>query len=221
MKKSTKKILIILTIILLYIYMYTIVHVTAQTVSTPSNVSLTNDGYNKVTIDTVGAKKALAVNVIQSVGSSGSATTYVSGGTITAYVSNQVNTVTVSSIPSVTVISMPSITIISVPTTTIQGTVSIDSSQTFTVKTTASTSFTGNQIIVTNVATLIVAANDNRKSLLVRNQGTTDMYVLNSGVTTTNGILVKINDVLILDRTTAGLYGIVSSGSTTVGYLEE
>jgi hypothetical protein len=89
------------------------------------------------------------------------------------------------------------------------------------VITTTSSTFIGNQITISNIATLITPTNTNRKSLLIRNQGATDMYVLGSGVTTTNGLLIKTSEVLILDRTTAALYGIVSAGSTTVSYLEE
>jgi hypothetical protein len=108
---------------------------------------------------------------------------------------------------SVYPVSMPSVTIIP--------------NDTLPVKTTTSSSFTGNQVTVSNVATLVTALNTSRKSLIARNQGGTDMYCLNSGVTTANGLLVKVGEVLVLDRTTAALYCIVSSGTTTAGYLEE
>ncbi len=41
----------------------------AQTVTTPSNVSITTDGYNKVKVESIGGKNALDVNVLQSAGS--------------------------------------------------------------------------------------------------------------------------------------------------------
>jgi len=89
------------------------------------------------------------------------------------------------------------------------------------VSTTVVSNLAHAQITVTNVATLIRASNAARVSLIIRNQGAANMYVGGSGVTTANGILVNINDTLILDRTTAAVYGIVSAASTTAAYLEE
>lgn len=91
------------------------------------------------------------------------------------------------------------------------------------VYTTTSTTIVTNQVTVdTTVGGVVIKAlNTSRKSIIIRNQGATDMYVGPSGVTTANGILVKANEVLTLDRNTAAIYGIVGAGSTTAGYLEE
>jgi hypothetical protein len=99
--------------------------------------------------------------------------------------------------------------------TTISGTIG--------VSTATSSSLSTNQVAVdaTGGGTLIKAANSSRKSIIIRNQGSTDMYVGVSGVTALTGLLLKATEVLTLDRNTAAIYGITSAGSTTVGYLEE
>lgn len=91
------------------------------------------------------------------------------------------------------------------------------------VYTTLSSTITSGQVTVDTTAggVVIKAANTSRRSIIVRNQGATDMYVGPTPVTTANGILVKIDEVLVLDRTTAAIYGITAAGSTTAGYLEE
>jgi len=89
------------------------------------------------------------------------------------------------------------------------------------VSTTTSSSISTGQVSVGTLATIIVASNSSRRSVIIRNQGATDMYIGNSGVTTSNGLLIKAGESIFLDRNTAAIYGIVSSGSTTAGYLQE
>ena len=87
--------------------------------------------------------------------------------------------------------------------------------------TVTSSSVSTGQVSVGTTATLVVASNTNRKSVIIRNQGTTDAYIGDSTVTTTTGLLIKAGDAITLDRTTAAIYAIVASGTTTFGYLEE
>jgi len=89
--------------------------------------------------------------------------------------------------------------------------------------TTISATFTTDQVAVDATAggILIKAINLNRRSIIVRNQGTVDMYVGVTGLTPATGLLVKVGEAITLDRTTAAIYGITAAGATTVGYLEE
>jgi len=90
-----------------------------------------------------------------------------------------------------------------------------------TVTPSLSSSITTSQVTVTNVATLIKAANTSRLSLGIRNQGSVDVYIGSSGVTTSTGIVLKSNNTLFLDNNTAAVYGITVSSTTTVGWVEE
>lgn len=86
---------------------------------------------------------------------------------------------------------------------------------------TAST-FSQNQISVASTATLICAANANRKRLVIIQHSTTDVFVGPIGVTTSNGLLLagtKGNQILI--KSDDAIYGIVASGTQTVSYMEE
>lgn len=91
----------------------------------------------------------------------------------------------------------------------------------YATSTVASNKSNHNQITISNSPTLILAQNIARRSLLIRNQGATDMYVGNSAVSVSSGVLLKASEVLILDRSYAAWYGIVSAGTTTAGYIEE
>lgn len=88
------------------------------------------------------------------------------------------------------------------------------------VKTTQGTTFTVNQIPVTNVSTLIAATNTARYSISIRNIGTVTMYIGPSGVTTSTGFPLSPNETYTFDRNTGAIYGITSS-ATTAAYLEE
>ena len=91
------------------------------------------------------------------------------------------------------------------------------------VSTAVSSTITTNQITVDTTVggVLIRAINTSRRSIIIRNQGQTDMYVGASGLTALTGLLVKASENITLDRSTAAIYGITAAGSTTTGYLEE
>lgn len=68
---------------------------------------------------------------------------------------------------------------------------------------------------VTTGATLILAANNRRKSAILYNSHATDtMYVGPSGVTTSNGIPVVAGASLTDNASTDAWYAIAASGST-------
>ena len=78
------------------------------------------------------------------------------------------------------------------------------------------------QVSVSNSPTQIVAARANRASVTIVNEGTTDIYIGGSSVTTSTGVLlVGIKGAAIRMDTTVEVYGITSSGSQTVSYEEE
>lgn len=78
------------------------------------------------------------------------------------------------------------------------------------------------QVSVANVATLILASNANRKKLLLVNNGSTSVYIGNSGVTTTTGqLLLGMAGYPLPIYFTGAVYGISSSGSQTISYHEE
>lgn len=84
-----------------------------------------------------------------------------------------------------------------------------------------SSTITTSQIVVSNSATLIKALNTSRQSIMIRNLGSVGVYIGASGVTTTIGILLNQYDTITLDKNTAAIYGITSSSTSTVSYLEE
>jgi hypothetical protein len=89
------------------------------------------------------------------------------------------------------------------------------------VNTISSSTFTYNQVAISNTPALIRSQNIGRRSLMIRNQGTVDMYIGGSSVSSDRGMLLKSNEVVILDRSYAAWYGITSTGTTTVGFVEE
>ena len=78
-----------------------------------------------------------------------------------------------------------------------------------------------NQVSITSAATAIVAARSTRRSVLIINHGTTDVYIGGASVTTSTGILLAGTEGAAIGiGTTAAVYGIVASGSQTVSYIE-
>ena len=78
-----------------------------------------------------------------------------------------------------------------------------------------------NQVSVTSAATAIVATRATRRSVLIINHGTTDVYIGGAAVTTSTGILLAGTEGAAIGiGTTAAVYGIVASGSQTVSYIE-
>jgi hypothetical protein len=86
---------------------------------------------------------------------------------------------------------------------------------------TGNTTLAHNQVSVTNANTLIVASRSTRSGVLITNLGTTDVYIGNTGVTTSTGtLLLGTKGTALFIPTTAAIYGIVASGTQSVCYLE-
>lgn len=78
------------------------------------------------------------------------------------------------------------------------------------------------QVSIGSTSTLILAANANRKRLVLVNMGTTNVFIGNSGVTIGTGqLLLGIAGYPIPVYFTGNVYGIVGTGTQTIAYLEE
>lgn len=78
-----------------------------------------------------------------------------------------------------------------------------------------------NQVVVGNSATLIVPARSGRRSVLIVNHGTTDIYIGDAAVLTTTGLqLTGTKGANLSIPGGFDIYGIVASGTQTVSYLE-
>lgn len=80
-----------------------------------------------------------------------------------------------------------------------------------------------NQVSVATTVggTLIVAARAGRQDVTITNHGTTDVFLGNTGVATTTGmLLVGIKGGAITISGSAAIFGIVSASTQTVSYLE-
>jgi hypothetical protein len=73
----------------------------------------------------------------------------------------------------------------------------------------------------TTSATLVIAANANRKAVTVKNAGTVDCYIGGSGVTTALGSPLLAGESFRTERSTAALYAITASGTADLRVLEE
>lgn len=79
-----------------------------------------------------------------------------------------------------------------------------------------------NQVSIGSTSTLIIAANANRKRLVLINMGTTNVFIGNTGVTIGTGqLLLGIAGYVIPLYFTGAVYGIVGTGTQTIAYLEE
>jgi hypothetical protein len=77
------------------------------------------------------------------------------------------------------------------------------------------------QVSVGGTATQIVAANSSRSGLQIINTSTVDVYLGESGVTTSTGhLLVGTKGASVSFTTTQAVYGITSGSSETVTVLE-
>ena len=85
-----------------------------------------------------------------------------------------------------------------------------------------SLSFSTNQVSVAATATLIVAENDGRHSVLITNLGTVAIYVgSNAGVLTTTGqLLPGVVGASISIPTKSAIYGISSGSAQSVSFLD-
>lgn len=70
------------------------------------------------------------------------------------------------------------------------------------------------------VATLVSAANANRKSLLIRNIGLVNVFLGPAGVTIANGQQIAPNEALEDTATTAAWYAIVAAGTCELRVTE-
>lgn len=81
-----------------------------------------------------------------------------------------------------------------------------------------------NTVTVATSATVILAANNGRRGVFIKNQGANNLYVgMDSGVTSGSGILLFPQDTWSMngDRCWKGaIYGIATSSSDDVRYWE-
>lgn len=77
------------------------------------------------------------------------------------------------------------------------------------------------QVAIGIIATRIVVKNLQRKSIIIRNVGSSDIYIGSLSVTVNSGLLLRLDDVLILDKTKGEIYAISDSIAGIVVYLEE
>lgn len=81
--------------------------------------------------------------------------------------------------------------------------------------------FATSQATIGTTATLIVAQRSGRDTVVVENTGTTAVYIGNSAVTTSNGLLLPgVVGASIALETTDAVYGIVASGTQVVCAVE-
>ena len=85
-----------------------------------------------------------------------------------------------------------------------------------------SSAFAAGQVSVGTGATVIKAANTDRKYMVIKNIGANPVFIGGSGVTTGTGYSLAVNATLTMQESvsTAAVYGIVASGTETVSYLE-
>jgi|19_taG_2_1085344.scaffolds.fasta_scaffold37955_2 hypothetical protein len=82
------------------------------------------------------------------------------------------------------------------------------------------TTMNNGNITVGATATLIKATNTSRKSILIRNNGSSTLYIGgNNSVTTSTGYTVTVGQSIYIYDTDE-IYGIVASGTENVRYLE-
>lgn len=83
-------------------------------------------------------------------------------------------------------------------------------------------SFGTNQVTVGATATLIVNQNTGRKTVVITNLGTTDVWLGSSnGVTTSNGqLLPGTKGASISIPSTSAVWGIATSGTQAVSFLD-
>lgn len=79
------------------------------------------------------------------------------------------------------------------------------------------------QVSVGTIPTLIVAANNSRRGLMLDNQGSASVFIgPDSSITISNAVSIRTGTALVFDdhfiRT--AIYGVVASGTATVGWWE-
>lgn len=75
---------------------------------------------------------------------------------------------------------------------------------------------------VLSAATLIKAANPNRKAILIKNNSTQNVYIgSNNSVSVSNGQVLAPGEAFYDDCYTGDIYGICAGGSADVRYTED
>ena len=83
------------------------------------------------------------------------------------------------------------------------------------------TNFATSQATIATTATLIVAARAGRDTVIIENSGTTAVYLGNSAVTTSTGLLLPgVLGASVSIETTDAVYGRVASGTQVVTAIE-
>lgn len=96
-----------------------------------------------------------------------------------------------------------------------------DQTKWFGIKPTVRTAQTpAGKVEIANTSTEILAAVDDRTSLLLRNTGTVDVYVSFSGAATTDDMPMEPGDVLSCDDYVGAIHGIVASGTGEIRLIE-
>lgn len=67
----------------------------------------------------------------------------------------------------------------------------------------------------------LIAASSLRQSAMIQNKDVVDVAIGGSGVTMSNGILLSPNQIIVLDKSSAAIFGRVTSGSATLRTLVE
>ena len=81
--------------------------------------------------------------------------------------------------------------------------------------------FATGQVTVADTATLIAPQNNGRTSVLITNQGTTDVYLGGPNVSTSTGqLLPGTKGASVSVPSTAPGYGIVASSTNVVSFLD-
>lgn len=71
----------------------------------------------------------------------------------------------------------------------------------------------------TEGGTLLAAARPQRYSLVLANRGSVGVYIGNTGLTTSTGLLLNANDVITID-TEAAVYGITAADTGAIHVME-
>lgn len=83
------------------------------------------------------------------------------------------------------------------------------------------TKFSTSQTVVATTATPIVAERSGRDTVVIENHGTTNVFLGNSGVTTSTGLLLPgVVGASVAIETTEAIYGIVGTGTQAVSSIE-
>lgn len=93
---------------------------------------------------------------------------------------------------------------------------------TVTVSGVGASNFATGQVALASTATQIVSSRSTRRSITIVNLSTTDMYIGNSGVTTSTGqLLLGVKGTAITLEVVGAVYGIVATGTPSVSFEEE